>query len=106
MEEYHNKASIAPVFKLTDLAQLYKTRLEQLGCNISGRVHTSRLKLRLLSVLPNLKATMQGKNVVLSFEDNVGCAIQKACNHDDDSDYNAMHLVRAAKIIRKEMFQL
>ena len=58
------------------------------------------------SVLPNLKATMQGKNVVLSFEDDIGGAIQKACNHDDDSDYNAIHLVQAAKIIRKEMFQL
>ena len=26
-----------------------------------------------------------GKNFVLSFEDDVGGAFQKACNHDDDS---------------------
>ena len=105
MEYNHTEESIAPVFKLTDLAQLYKTRLEQLGGDISGRIHVSRLKLRLLSVLPNLKAIMQGKNVVLTFEDDIGCAILKACDHDNDSDSNAMHLVQAARIIRKEMFQ-
>ena len=32
--------------------------------------HT-RLKLRLLSVLPNLRATSQGRNVMLSFDDDI-----------------------------------
>ena len=95
---------IAPVFKLSDLAQLYKTRLEQLGVEVDGRVHTSRLKLRLLAVLPNLKATSQGKNVMLSFDDDIGGALQKACDHDYYSDSDAMHLVRAAKIVRRQMF--
>ena len=45
------KVAIAPVLKLADLAQMYKTHLEQLGVEIDGRVHTSRLKLRLLSVV-------------------------------------------------------
>ena len=57
-------------------------------------------------MLPNLTATMQDKNFVLSFEDDVGSAIQKACKHDDVSHANTMHLVRAARIIRKEIFQL
>ena len=47
MEDCHTEMDIAPVFKLSDLAQLYKTRLEQLGVEVDGRVHTSRLKLRL-----------------------------------------------------------
>ena len=80
--------------------------LKQLGGNTSGGIHTSRLKLRMLSVLPNLKGTMQGKNFVLSFEDDVGSTIQKTCKHDDYSHANTMHLVRAARIIRKEIFQL
>ena len=100
------ETSIVPVFKLTDLAQLYKTRLEQLGVDVSRRIHTSRLKFRLLSVLPNLKATSQGKNVMLSFDDDIGGAIQKACDHDYNSDCDAIHLVQAAKIVRKELFQL
>ena len=104
MEDCRNETDIAPVFKLTDLAQLYKARLEQLGVEVDGRVHTSRLKLRLLAVLPNLKATSQGKNVMLSFDDDIGGALQKACDHDYYSDSDAMHLVRAAKIVRKQMF--
>ena len=104
MEDCHNEMDIAPVFKLSDLAQLYKTRLEQLGVEVDGRVHTSRLKLRLLAVLPNLKATSQGKNVMLSFDDDIGGALQKACDHDYYSDSDAMHLVRAAKIVRRQMF--
>ena len=40
---------------------------------------------------------------MLSFDDDIGGAIQKACDHD----YNdVMHLVQVAKIVRKEMFQL
>ena len=30
------KEDIAPVFKLTDLASMYKTRLEQLGADVEG----------------------------------------------------------------------
>ena len=37
MEDSHNETDIAPVFKLTDLVQLYKIvkiRLEQLGVEV------------------------------------------------------------------------
>ena len=51
---------VAPVFKLADLAHLYKQRLKQLGVAIEGHVHSSRLKLRLLS---DLRAHMQGRSV-------------------------------------------
>ena len=54
---------------------MYKTRLEQLGVEIDGQVHTSRLKLRLLSVIPNLRATTQGRNVMFSFDDDIGDAL-------------------------------
>ena len=69
---------------------MYKTRLEQLGVVIEGRVHTSRLKLRLLSVFPDVTAHLQGRNVMLSFDDDIGGALTKACDHD--SDHDAMHL--------------
>ena len=82
---------------------MYKPRLEQLGVTIDGRVHTSRLKLRLLSVFPDLRAHLQGRNVMLSFDDDIGGALQKAYDHD--SDHDAMHLVRAAKVVRREMFK-
>ncbi len=102
IEDFRMEEGVAPVFKLADLANLYKIRLEQLGVANEGRVHTSRLKLRLLSVFPDLTAHLQGRNVMLSFNDDIGDALKKACHHDSDND--AMHLAQAAKIVRKEIF--
>ena len=84
---------------------MYKTRLEQLGAEINGCVHTSRLKIRLLSVIPNLRATSQGRNVLISFDDDISGALQNACDDDFCSDRDAMHLMRAAKVVRREMFK-
>ena len=95
------KEDIAPVFKLTDLTQMYKNRLEQLGVVVDGRIHSSRLKDRLLSALPDLQAHLQGNSVILSFNEDFIVALTKACDFDDD----AMHLVRAAQIVRKEVFE-
>ena len=51
----------ALVFKLSDVANLYKTRLEQLGATVTNRIHTTRLKDRLLAVLSDLRAHSQGR---------------------------------------------
>ena len=96
MEDLRN----APVFKLTDLTQMYKNRLEQLGAVVDGRIHSSRLKDRLLSALPDLQAHLQGNSVILSFNEDFIVALTKACDFDDD----AMHLVHAVQIVRKEVF--
>ena len=89
--------------KLADLARLYKTRLEQLGAAVEGRVHTSRLKIRLLSAFPDLRACLQGRNVMLTFHNDIGTALKKSCDHDSDQD--TMHLVRAAKVVPREIFE-
>ena len=57
---------------------MYKIRLEQLGADIVGRIHTSRLKERLLSVLPDLQAHSQGKCIILTFDEDIGSALRKA----------------------------
>ncbi|KAG0693362.1 hypothetical protein GWK47_027539 [Chionoecetes opilio] len=101
MEDMHADEDNAPVFKLLDVASLYKTRLEQLGATVTNRIHTTRLKDRLLFVLPDLRAHSQGRDTLLLFEKDIGPALKKACDHDSD----AMHLVRAAQVVRREMFQ-
>lgn len=64
-------------------------------------MHSSRLKDRLLSALPDLQAHYEGNNIILSFYEDFSAALRKACDFDDD----AMHLVRATQIVRKKMFE-
>ena len=41
MEDMNNNEDTAPVFKLIDIALLYKVRLEQLGLTLDKRIHTT-----------------------------------------------------------------
>ncbi len=100
IEEVHMDSFIAPVFKLMDLVNLYRTRLEQLGTHETGRIHSTKLKNRILSYFPDMNAHIQGRDVVLICNKDVGAALKKACEHDTDND--AVHLARAAKIVRKK----
>ena len=60
-------------------------------------------KIRLLSAFPDLRACLQGRNVMLTFDDDISTALRKACDHDSDQD--PMHLVCSAKVVHKEMFE-
>ena len=61
LEDMNNDEDNALVFKLIGIAQLYKVRLEQLGLTLDKRIHTTRLKNRLLSALSGLKAHSRGE---------------------------------------------
>jgi len=56
IEEARAASDSITVFKLGDLANMYSTRMEQLGADMKVRVHTTRLKERLLSHVPDLEA--------------------------------------------------
>ncbi len=103
IEETRLETSTAPVFKLADLAHLYRSRMEQLGVVSDTRVNTTRLKQRLLAHFPDLRAQSQGRDVLLVFDEDIGAALGKACEQDSDSD--AVHLARAAQIVRRHMFE-
>ena len=94
---------VAPMFKISDLVVLYKTRLQQLGTTVTGRIHSTKLKDRILSYFPDLTAIKQGREVLLVFNNDIGNALGKACAYDADND--AVHLARAAAIVRREMFK-
>lgn len=66
------------------IAQLYKEKLKQL-LNVDIRVYTTRLKNRLLSALPDLRAVSRGRGTLLSFEKNIGPALMMANNHNGDA---------------------
>ena len=104
IEEVRMDNLVAPVFKLTDLVNLYSTRLEQLGTHMTRRVHSTKLKNRILNYFPDMNAHKQGRDVVLVSNEDVGAALRKACEHDTDND--AVHLARAANIVRRDMLKM
>lgn len=95
LEDNNSDEDIAPVFKLVDLTEMYKVRLEQLGVTVEKRINATSMKNILLTALPDLRAYSQGTDTLLSFEKNIGSALMMACSHDSD----AMHLMRAAKVV-------
>ena len=103
MEETRVDNLVAPIFKFSDLANPYSSTLEQLGTKLPGRVHSTKLKNGILSYFPDMEAHTQGREVVLVFNEDVGAALRKACEHDADSD--AVYLARAATIVQRDMFQ-
>ena len=87
-----------PIFKLSDLANLYNECLLQVG--IVSRAHSTWLKGKLLSAILFLSPYSEGWDIRLTADKNVGVALKQACNYDDE----AAHLVKAAQIIWQVMF--
>ena len=103
IEETPLEEGTAPVFRLADLAKLYTTRMEQLGVALCKKVNSTRLKERLLAQLPGLRSQSKGQDVLLAFDEDIGEALGKACEQDCDTE--AVHLARAAQIVRRYMFE-
>ena len=104
IEDVRADELVAPIFKMADLVSLYSERLKQLGTHVEHRIHATKLKNRILAHFPDMEAHKQGRDVVLVCNQDVGKALAKACEHDADDE--AVHLARAAKIIRRDMFKM
>ena len=100
MEESRKEEDTAPVFQLAGLVDIYTTRLKQLGVSVDNRIHSTRLKMRLLASFPDLTAHTGGRDILLTFDRHIGGALRKACDHDGE----ALYLARAAQIVRQEIF--
>jgi hypothetical protein len=103
IEETRADSSIVPIFKLADLVKLYTVRLSQLALSkpVEG-VHSTRLKDKLLTHFPKMRAQQEGRDVLLIFESDIGPALKKACQYDCDQD--AVYLAKASEIVRRNMF--
>lgn len=93
--------SVAPIFKLSDLLKLYTDRLRNLGVEVTGRIHSSDLKDRILANVPGIRAYKQGRDILLSYDDDVGFALMHSSV--DNCDDEAICLAKAAQIIRRDM---
>ena len=100
IEEARLDEETAQVFKLANLVELYQ---QQLGVKLdTRRVHSTRLKHRLLAQFP-VHAHTQGRDVLLVFEEDVGAALTKACELNSGND--VVQLARAAQTVRRHMFE-
>ena len=95
---------VAPVFKLADLTGMYSNRLKQLGTVLPVRVHSTKLKYRIMAYFPDMEEHKPGRDVLLAFNEDIGSALHKACQHDADSD--GVHLARAANIVRRDILKM
>ena len=91
------------MFKLVNLVELYQSKMQQLGVKLDTRVHSTRLKHRLLAQFPDMRAQTKGRDILLVFEEDVGAALTKACELDSDND--VAHLARAAQTVRRHMVE-
>ena len=103
IEETKLQESVLPVFKLADLSRLYTKRMEEQDVKVEGRVHSTRLKQRILSQIPDMQAVKEGREVLLVFNKDVGVVLRQVCESNYDSD--ALHLSKAAQIVRRDMLK-
>ena len=81
------------LFKLADLANLYKTNARELG----GMVHTTKLKKQLLLHIANLKEFQDSNDhCYVAFDDDVGTVLKTF--YEKSYDDEVFVLSEAAKI--------
>ena len=87
IEEAQTDDKMSPGFKLAELAQLYKSRTEQLEMKHNGRMHTTQ---RLQAHFLNMCAQQQGQDVPLASNEDLSEDLTKAC--ELNRDFDAVHL--------------
>ena len=89
------------LFTLKELYALYVDRLQNLG--VRKYVHRSRFKHIILEHFPEAQEQQEGKNVVIVFKEGMSNMLREALKQRDFSE-DANILAKAAKIIRKDIF--
>ena len=89
------------VHKLSSLVIDYSVRSTQLRADSDQQVHATRLKNRLTTHIPELRAISNGREVLLSFDEEIGDLLSDNLFQDHDSD--AMCLMRAVNIVRRDI---
>ena len=88
-----------PVFRLQDLMSMYKNQMLKYVAlqKDAERVHSTRLKLKLLEHVPGLCEAKDGRNVLFTLDR----AVFEACNKNKHND--RIIITKAAHILRKQL---
>jgi len=76
VESILDDQEISPVLQLSHLKKLYCQRIEQLGGD-SSKVHSTRLKEKILSYFPELEPHTSGREILLVRNCDIGGSIKK-----------------------------
>ena len=89
-------------FPLPELCTIYSNSLQEMNTKVPERVHSIRLKEKIMTLIPDLEEH-QGKKkaIVLMYKKDVDDIISKMSHKEND---DIIHLVRAAQLIRKDLF--
>ena len=95
-----------PVFKLSDIKSLYSQRLKEYGSPdvCVEKIHSTRLKEKILGRIPELHESRKGRDVILTFREEIGSAIYTACNQNYEEDGTC--LSSAAKLSGSKYFSM
>ena len=97
-------SDIIPVMKLSDLVKVYRQFLEELGVSIEKRIHSTRLKNRILAQFDDISSHNEGKEVLLVFQRDIGAAVASAASIDYDDE--GFILAKAAQILRRDILAM
>ena len=82
---------------------MYASRLEQLGIQLTDKIHSTRLKNRIIARIPSIHAYQEGREILLAFDYDIRAALKRS--QRDHSDNETSCLARAASIVRKNMLE-
>ena len=66
------------IIKLSDICKMYSSKLHKYGIESGTRVHSTRLKERLLSMNPDISAHTLGRETAFDLREDVGPALRNA----------------------------
>ena len=96
IREKHIQSKGSCYFRLLDLYNMYRNRLEKMNVDASS-VNRTRLKEQIVARIPELEPYNKGKEIWFAYKQIVGTALATA--------FDAQTLVNTAMIIRKQMLE-
>ena len=89
------------LFQLSDIHSMYVNRLEDFGIN--KQINKTRLKVDVLEKFPEAQEQLDGKNIIIVFEQGMKNMLRESLKKRDFSDDIAV-LAKAATIVRNDIF--
>ena len=91
-------------FYTIELAELYKTRLKELGGVVPNRIHTPCFQERFLSQIPWMRGQKAGKKLYIACDTAIGKAAARELHQSPDQD--ACNMAHTAIHLREHIFDL